>query len=428
MLLIKNCKVLIDGNFAEKNILINDEGKIEKISSLIKSAEEVYDAKGNYAIPGAIDMHVHCREPGMTQKEDFKSATMAASAGGITTIVDMPNTIPPTTTLKLLEEKRKIASEKCIVNYGFYLGATSSNISEIRSARNIAGVKVYMGSSTGSLLVADDQPLNDIFGSGQRISVHAENEAMIRGNTERLKGSKDPSIHGRIRNNIAAAFEVERAINLAKKNKTRLHICHVSTAEEVDIIQKNRNLLLSCEVTPHHLFLDATKTSGNFGKVNPPLRGKMDIAALWDAVLSGTIDMIATDHAPHLIEEKELDYWSAPSGVPGLETMLPLMLDAVNKNRISLQRLTELTSFNPASRFKIDGKGSILAGFDADITIVDLKKEKTIKNDELFTKCKWSPFNGWRLKGSIAATFVNGELVYDGNSIVGKSGMEVEFS
>ncbi len=441
MLLIKNCKVLVGNDFLERNILVDNEGKIAKIAvaAELKDAEadEVLDAGGNFALPGLIDVHVHCREPGMTQKEDFLTASRAAAAGGVTTIFDMPNTKPATTTVALLEEKRKLAAAKCIVNYGFHFGATANNVGEIKKAKNVAAVKVYMGSSTGDLLVTEEKALEDIFGSGKLIAVHAESEETIRINTDIFRNAdiKDAAeFHLRIRSNEAAEKELARAIAIAKRNKTRLHICHMSTKEEAEIIAaaKKENRLLSCEVTPHHLFLTAesARKMGNYAKVNPPLRKEDDAAALWNAVAAGIVDIIATDHAPHTREEKEQGYWEAPSGMPGLQTMLPLMLDAVNKGRLTLQQLVRLTSENPAAVFGVKGKGRIAAGYDADITIVDMHKEKTIKNEDMLTKCGWTPFDGWKVKGAVAATIVNGKIIYGSGQITGEKikGMEVSFA
>ncbi|MBI2549762.1 dihydroorotase [Candidatus Woesearchaeota archaeon] len=440
MLLIKNCKVLVNGEFLERSILVGGNGKITKIgvaSELKSAADEVIDATGKHALPGAIDVHVHCREPGMTQKEDFLTASKAAVAGGVTTIFDMPNTKPATTTVALLEEKRKLAAAKCIVNYGFHFGATADNLEEIKKVLNIAAVKVYMGSSTGNLLVTDEKALNDIFGSGKRLMAHAENEAMIKANEEKYRGDSDGAkLHLKIRENSAAAKEVERAIAIGRKHGTRLHICHMSTKEETAIVAaaKKDYKLLSCEVAPHHLFLTADSETatklGNYVKVNPPLRLKEDVAALWKAINEGVVDMIATDHAPHLREEKEQGYWNAPSGVPGLQTMLPLMLDAVNKGRVSLQQLIRLTSENPAAVFGIKGKGKLAVGMDADITLVDMHKEKTIKNDDMLSKCGWTPFDGWKVKGIVAATIVNGNVICSDGEIAEEKirGKEVMFN
>ncbi len=421
MLLIKNCKVLENGKAVERNI-IAEGGWIQKITapSAAKSADETINAKGMLAIPGLIDAHVHCREPGMTQKEDFRTAGYAAAAGGVTTILDMPNNRPATTTTGLLEEKRKLAAEKCIANYGFHFGATEGNLAEIRKATNIASVKVFMGSSTGDLLISDEGALDSIMGSGRRISVHAEDEAMLKANEKSQgAGTWTAERHLEARNKMVAASAASLAITAAKRKNARMHLCHISTTEETELMAKfRRNMNLSCEVTPHHLFLpveDAAKL-GTMAKVNPPLRRKEDVAALWNALNSGTIDMVATDHAPHLLEEKSSD--EPPSGMPGLETMLPLLLDAANKGRLSMQQVISLTSANPARIFGIQSRGHIAEGYFADITLIDLKKEKTVKNDELQTKSKWSAFEGWKLKGAVTSTIINGRLAYDGNQVI----------
>ncbi len=439
MLLIKNCKVVVGNDFLDRNILIDsDSGKISGIAvaAELKDADEVIDAKGNFALPGAIDAHVHCREPGLTRKEDFLTASKAAAAGGVTTMVDMPNNKPATTTIALLEEKRELAAGKCIVNYGFNIGATADNLDEIRKAKNIAAVKVYMGSSTGNLLVTDEKVLNEIFAAGKIVAVHAENEEMIKNNNElfRNSGSNNAAeLHLKIRNNIAAAKEVERAIRIAKQRGTKLHICHASTNEEMNIIAaaKKSYSRLSCEVTPHHLFLTAetARELGNYAKVNPPLRTREDAAALWNAIASGVVNMVATDHAPHTRGEKEQGYWDAPSGMPGLQTMVPLLLDSVNKGRLTLQQMVKLTSENPAAVFGIKGKGKVAAGNDADLTIVDMHKEKTIKNGDMLTKCGWTPFDGWKVKGAVAATIVNGNIICRDGEIVDEKtkGKEARF-
>ena len=426
MLLIKNCKVLVNGEFLERNILVGDDGKIEKIAaSGLKTADDVIDATGKYALPGAIDIHVHFREPGITQKEDFLTGSRAAAAGGVTTILDMPNTKPATTTVALLEEKRKLAAAKCLVNYGLYMGATATNLEEVKKAINIPGVKLYMGSTTGDLVVTDKEMIRKFFHCGRKVVVHAEDEELMKKNSEMFKGQSDPSIHAKIRGNEVAGAAVREAAIIGGN----IHITHSSTREEMMLIKAKG---LSCDVTPHHLFLMAEelKKQGNYVKMNPPLRSKEDVEALWDAVKDGTVSCIATDHAPHLREEKEQGYWEAPSGVPGVQTMLPLMLDAVNKKRLSLQQLIKLTSENPAAMFGIKNKGKIAAGYDADITLVDMKEEKTIKNDDMLSKCGWTPFDGWKVKGVVAAAVVNGNVICSNGEITNEKvkGKEVIFA
>ncbi len=423
MNLIKNCKLIIDGTLQNKTIVI-ENGKIAKITSpsLIKTADEIIEAKGLHAIPGAIDMHVHCREPGMTQKEDFRTASHAAAAGGVTTIIDMPNSNPPTTTKEALDQKRKLA-EKCIIDFGFYMGATKDNHTDLKNAKNIAGVKIYMGSSTGSLLLTEEDALKKAFECGKTIMAHCENQNIIEENTNKF--IKNPN-HQKIRPPEAAIKELQRAISIARQTNARMHACHITLADEADIIAKNKQLMsLSSEVTPHHLLL--TDENNPLTKVNPPLRTKKDLAALWQAANNGTIDCIATDHAPHLLYEKQKSYFECPSGVPGVQTMMPLMIDRVNKGMISLPRLIQMTSLNPAKILKIKNKGQIQPGFDADIAIVDMNKKKTIKNEQMKSKCEWTPFDGWKIKGEITKTISRGETVFENGEIISHQGREITY-
>jgi dihydroorotase len=419
-MIIKHGKVFYKGALIDKDIFIEGGRIVEHCSG------EVFDASGLVVLPGMIDCHVHFREPGSTQKEDFLSGSRAAAKGGVTTIIDMPNNNPPITTAEALEQKRQLA-KKSIVNYGFYFGATSDNIAEINKAKNVAGVKVYMGASTGSLLVAEEAALHKIFLCGRLITVHAEDEAMIKKNEERYRNEHNPEIHCKIRSNEVAASAVRKAIEIARSHNTRLHIAHVSTKEELALIAGAKNV--TCEATPHHLFLTsaAMKKMGNFAKMNPPLRSKEDVDALWLAINDGIITCIATDHAPHTKEEKQQDYWKAPAGVPGVETMLPLMMNAANEGKISLQQVVKLCSENPAKLFGLEKKGSIEEGFDADLVIVDLKKEETIKNSTIASKCGWTPFDGMKVLGSVIATVVNGKIAYNRGSFFESEGREVHY-
>jgi dihydroorotase len=417
-LTIANGKVFVNGSLESKNIVI-ENGKIVEISNNV-SGEKI-NAEGKVVLPGLIDCHVHLREPGLTEKEDFKTGTMAAAAGGVTTVLEMPNTDPAVTTIKILDTKREIAKEKAVVNYGFWFGATNDNLDEIKKIKGVAGIKVYMGSSTGNMLVDNKEKIKNIFNIGKTVIVHAENEALMQKNAEKYKKENGSVIHAKIRNGETEYTAVREAVSIAEScdNLKRLHLTHTSTKESLEIIKEAKGKInLSCDVTPHHLFLDyeELKKQGNFVKMNPALRGKEDVEALWEGINDGTVDCIGTDHAPHTIDEKEADYWEAPAGVPGLETMLPLLLDAVGKGRLTLKKLVELTSENPAKLFGIKNKGKIEVGYDADLVIVDMSKTKEVKNEELFTKCKWSPFNGWKIKGWPITTIVNGE-VEKGNEV-----------
>ncbi len=408
-MLLKNCKILINKQLVLRDILIVD-GKIKEISEDIdsnsSSIKDIIDCKGKFVMPGIIDPHVHFREPGMTHKEDFLTGSMAAAAGGITTFLDMPNTLPPTATAAFLDEKRRLAA-KSIVNYGFHFCAAvengKGNIEEIKQAKNITSVKLFMNLSTGKLMISDDKVLNDIFAAARLnpgiVAVHAEEKM------------------------------VEKAITLAKKHNTRLYFCHISKQDELKYIRNNKAGNIFVEVTPHHLFLSEADDKNSFTKMKPQLRSGEDQKALWQAIDDRIVDTIGTDHAPHTLEEKNAS--SFPFGVPGCETMLPLMLNAYHLNRISLARIQELCCENPAKIFKIKNKGFIKEGYDADIVIIDIDLVRSVDNKQLFTKCKWSPFAGRVLKGWPVMTIVNGNVVYDylsKNKINDIKAKEVEFN
>src|SRR3989338_8751012 len=373
--LIKNCRILENGKLSEKNIFIED-CRIAEISDEIITAEEVIDAKGLIVLPGMIDCHVHCREPGMTHKEDFLTASKAAAAGGVTTIIDMPNTKPPTTTIELLEQKRELA-KKSVVNYGFHFGAAMDNLNQIRHANNIASAKIYMNETTGSMVMNDDSWIRKIFENSKRVSVHAEKEM------------------------------VEKAVGFIRDTKNKLYLCHISRESEINHLRRHKlKNKVFVEATPHHLFLAENDKArlGNLALMKPELGTRQDQSALWDALSKGIIDTIGSDHAPHTIEDKKEPVF----GVPGLETTMPLLLDAVNKKRLDLQKVVELTAENPARIFSIKNKGYIMQGYDADLMFINLELEKEIRNENLFTKCGWSPFNGFKLKGWPVMTMVSG--------------------
>ncbi len=391
--LLKNCKILEDGNLVERHILLEDH-KIAYISEEIITADEVIDIKGNIVIPGLIDGHVHFREPGMAHKEDFLSGSIAASKGGVTTIIDMPNTIPPTITVQNLEEKRKLA-EKSIVNYGFHFGSTTTNLPEIKNAKNIASVKIFLNVSTGNLRIENSETIEAIMNEAKLCTIHGEEENLT------------------------------KAIGIAQKLKKKFYACHICLESEIKEIRKNKKHVY-CEVTPHHLFLtekDKEKL-GKLADVKPSLKTDKDREALWKALQSGIVDTIATDHAPHKKEEK---LESEKSGLPGVETMLPLLLDAVNKNRLTLQQVIDLTSKNPAKIFRIKNKGVLKEGYDADLTVIDMDLDKEVTSDKLLTKTKWSPFEGKVLKGWPITTIVNGNIVYDHGNIYEIRSKEIKY-
>jgi dihydroorotase len=333
----------------------------------------------------------------------------------------MPNTNPSATNNKILDEKRKLA-EKSLVNYGFYLGATKDNFEDIKNARQVAGVKILVGSSTGNLLVSEDENIEKLFTIPNiHWALHAEDEHMIIENLKKYSNDNYPTVHSKIRDRKVAVNAVKRIIALEKKTNAHIRICHISTEEEIELIKNARqeDVNISCEVSPHHLFLNeqAYKKFGNFVKVNPPLRTKKDNKALMQALRSGIIDVIATDHAPHTIDEKRQEYDKAPAGIPEIQTSLPLLLNEISKGNLDLKKLVEITSEKPAELLHIKNKGKIKQGYDADLTVIDLNKREMILKKMLKSKCGWSPYESWELKGWPVMTFVNGNLVYNNGKI-----------
>jgi dihydroorotase len=392
-MLLKNGQILMNGKLVKRHIVI-EGSRIKKITPTLPRSRRSIDAKGKIIIPGLIDCHVHFREPGFEHKEDFFSGSKAAAAGGVTTVIDMPNNRPPTATIAALEKKRQLA-KKSVVNYGFHFGTLGDNIEEIKKAwkSSIASVKVYMDETTGSMMVRDERMLREIFLNSRVVSVHAEDK------------------------------KAELAIRLAKQSGSRLYLCHLSQKKELDFLKSSRSRNAFAEVTPHHLFLTDRDTS-RYNLMKPPLRPQADVEALWHGIGSGIVSTVGTDHAPHTVPEKEMEN---VYGVPGLETMLPLLLDAVNKGKLSLEQVVRLTSANPSRIFRIRERGEIRRGNFADLTIIDMSLEKEVENAKLFTKCGWSPFNGWRLKGWPVMTMVNGNVVFDNGEIHHFLGEEVQY-
>jgi dihydroorotase len=407
------------------DVLIKD-GKIAEVGEGLSTdgVEEVIEASGKFVLPGAIDVHVHLRTPGNEDKEDFGTGTQSAAAGGVTTVLDMPNNTPAVTSVEVLNDKKKLIEDMgSHVNYGLYMGATSTNIDEYLNSDAIA-LKVYMGSSTGDLLVDKEEWLREIFEkagkAGRLVCVHAEDEALMSEHAAEYEGQDDPTVHNKIRDEEVALRAVERAIKLAHEYGTRLHVCHVSTQKELELLKENASDKLSFEVTPHHLFLDegALAFKGNFAKMNPPLRSIENGQALLKGIKEGDVDMVSTDHAPHLMSEKEQPYTKAPSGVPGLETAVPLLLNAVNEGSLDLEDVVRVTSEGPAGVFGLES--GMAVGADANVMIVDMDLEQTVANGEAgarFSKCGWSVFDGMTLKGWPVLTFVNGQKVYENEAV-----------
>jgi dihydroorotase len=416
-LLIRQAQVLQpDGSLQLGDVLVVGR-TIQTVAPQIKvSADLEIDGRGLTLLPGVIDPQVHFREPGLEHKEDLFTASCACAKGGVTSFLEMPNTKPLTTTQAALDDKLQRAASKCLVNYGFFIGATAANLPDLQTAQPTCGIKIFMGSAHGDLLVDKEQALEPIFASGRRlIAVHAEDQARIEQRRQEFAGNTDVAIHSVIQDDIAALNATKLAIGLAEKYQRRLHILHLSTALEADYLRQHKPAYVTAEVTPQHLLLntDAYATIGSLAQMNPPLRSAHDNEVLWQALLDGVIDFIATDHAPHTLEEKSQEYPKTPSGMPGVETSLPLMLTQAKAGRCTVAQVSRWMSGAVAEAYGIPKKGSIQPGYDADLVLVDLENYRSVERSELQTKCGWSPFEGWSLTGNPVVTIVLGKVVYD---------------
>lgn len=396
-MLIRNCRLIIDGNEEIRDILA-ENGKIAAIEKNIEgNYENVIDACGNYVLPGIIDPHVHMRDPGMTHKEDFTTGSMACAKGGITLFFDMPNTVPNTITKEALEDKKKEMKNKSYVDYAFWFGGSrADNHEAVKSVQNeVIGTKVFMNVSTGNMLVEDEKVLESIFRNSKLVGVHAEGEM------------------------------VKKAIELSERCDVPVYLCHLSTKEEVEYVReaKKKGLKVYGEATPHHLFLNVEDVEKNpLLRMKPELKTKEDNEALWAGIIDGTIDTIGTDHAPHRIEEKKA---KLTFGIPGAENSLEMMLKAVRCEKISLDKLIKIMSGNQAEIFGLKNKGKISVGYDADLVIVDMTTEEVISQDEVISKCGWTPYEGFEKGGKILTTMVRGNIVYNNGEFINKIGKEV---
>ncbi len=426
-ILIKNAKIVNEGRIFEGDVLIEGEF-IKEIAQSIshKSSNcKVIDAEGNFLIPGAIDDQVHFREPGLTHKGTIASESRAAVAGGITSFIEQPNTVPNAITQELLEQKYVIASQSSYANYSFMMGGTNDNLEEIlkTNPRNVAGIKLFLGSSTGNMLMDNEEALEKIFSSTKMlIAVHCEDEGTIKANLEKYKaefGDDIPvTVHHLIRSEEACYISSSKAIALAKKTGARLHVFHLSTAKEMELFSNKIPLAekqITAEVCIHHLWFtnDDYATKGNFIKWNPAVKTAADRDALWIALLNDTIDVIATDHAPHTLEEKSQQYSSAPSGGPLVQHAVVALFEAYHQGKISVEKIVEKMCHNPAIIFKIEKRGFIKEGFYADLAIVNPSKPWSVNKANILYQCGWSPFEGTNFKSRISHTFVNGQLVYE---------------
>lgn len=425
--LIKNAKIVNEGSIFEGDLLIEDKFIVEIAESISakSSTTKIIDAEGNYLIPGAIDDQVHFREPGLTHKGNIATESRAAVAGGITSFIEQPNTVPNAVTQELLEQKYQIASETSFANYSFMMGGTNDNLEEVlkTNPKNVAGIKLFLGSSTGNMLVDNEEVLEKIFSSTPMlIAVHCEDEATIKANLEKYKaeyGDDVPAtVHHLIRSEEACYISSSKAIALAKKTGARLHIFHLSTAKEMELFTNKIPLeekKITAEVCIHHLWFtnDDYAKKGNFIKWNPAVKTAKDRDALWEALLDDRIDVIATDHAPHTLEEKSLPYLQAPSGGPLVQHAVVAMFEAHHQGKISVEKIVEKMAHNPAKIFKIEKRGFIKEGYYADLAIVNPGMPWNVKKDNILYKCGWSPFEGYNFKSRITHTFVNGQLVYN---------------
>ncbi|WP_025290336.1 dihydroorotase [Sphingomonas sanxanigenens] len=431
-LILRNGMVWTPGGPAEVSIGVRD-GRIAAIG-VDGDAGETIDCAGLTVLPGVIDSQVHFREPGLEHKEDLESGSRAAVLGGVTAVFEMPNTKPNTDSAEALNHKLDRAYDRMWCDHAFYVGATSANapmLAELERLPGTAGVKIFMGASTGDLLVSEDGELARVLASGRRrVAIHAEDEARMQERAgERVAG--DPSSHPVWRDDESAMLATRRILTLARAARRRIHILHVTTPAELEVIAGHKDVA-TCEVTPQHLTLageDAYPRLGTFAQMNPPIRSGAHRDGLWHWLNQGVPDVLGSDHAPHTLEEKAQAYPASPSGMPGVQTLLPLMLDHVAKGRTTLQRVIELTSAGPQRVFNIAGKGRIAAGYDADFTIVDLKAQWTVAESWLASRCGWSPFTDMALTGKPIGTIIRGRRVmWDGQLANTASGRPVRFA
>ena len=425
-ILIKNAQIVNEGKIFKSDILIEND-LIAKISETIpeENIDKIIDAEGKFLIPGVIDDQVHFREPGLTHKGDIESESKAAIAGGTTSFIEQPNTVPNAVTQELLEEKYKIAAEKSYANYSFSMGGTNDNLEEVlkTNPRNVAAIKLFLGSSTGNMLVDNPEILEEIFSKVKMpICVHCEDETTIRKNTEIYKEKYGEDIpvkfHHLIRSEEACYLSSSKAVELAKKTGARLHIYHLSTAKETELFRNDiplKEKKITAEVCVHHLHFTNSdyETKGSLIKWNPAVKTEKDKTGLWEALLDDRIDVIATDHAPHTLEEKSNKYLKCPSGAPLVQHSLQVMFEYYKKGKISLEKIVEKMCHNPAILFEIEKRGFIKEGYKADLVLVDLNKEYTVSKENILYKCGWSPLENEIFHSEITHTFINGNLAYE---------------
>tara|TARA_B100001057_G_scaffold80744_1_gene76027 strand:+ start:1287 stop:2594 length:1308 start_codon:yes stop_codon:yes gene_type:complete len=422
-LIIKNGKCYIDGELKNVNIGVK-EGKIHHIGQISEKAKDTFDAKDLIVLPGCIDTQTHFREPGSTDTEDLHSGSRAAIAGGITAVFEMPNTNPPTSNVKEFQKKLDLAKNRMYCNYAFYFGATADNVNQLAELKNLegcCGIKLFVGSSTGNLLVALEEDIDKVFKNCSKVvAVHSEDEEILNKNKKLIKIG-DVHSHPVWRSEECAISSTRRIVRIAKKYNKKAHVLHITTKQEIDFLSQHKGNI-TFEITPQHLTIyapDCYDKLGTYAQMNPPIRDKSHYDRLWYAVKNNLNDTIGSDHAPHLKVNKNKEYPNSPSGMPGVQTLMPVMLNHVNDGKLSLNQLMNLVCENPIKIFGIQNKGFIKEGYDADFTIVDMNKKIVIKNENIESKCRWSPFNGDEFKGTPVATIIAGKIKMKDGKILG---------
>ncbi len=422
-LIIKDGSCYINGVLRDTDVSVKN-GKIQSIGQTNEEAKNIINAKGLIVLPGCIDTQTHFREPGSTDTEDLHSGSRAAVAGGITAVFEMPNTNPPTSNKKEFQKKLDLAENRMYCNYAFYFGATADNndeLSELKNLKGCCGIKLFVGSSTGNLLVADEKDIEKVFqNSSKVVAVHSEDEQILNKNKKLIKKG-DVHSHPIWRSEECAISSTRRIVRIAEQYNKKAHILHITTKQEIDFLSQHKGNI-SFEITPQHLTIfapDCYEELGTYAQMNPPIRDKSHYDRLWYAVKNNLNDTIGSDHAPHLKVDKEKEYPNSPSGMPGVQTLMPVMLNHVNNGKLSLNQLINFVCENPVKIFGIKNKGFIKEGFDADFTIVDMNKKIIIKNENIKSKCKWSPFNEKEFKGAPIYTIVNGKIKMEKGNILG---------
>ena len=431
-LIIKNGSCYIDGKLTQTDIGLSGD-KIKKIGKIELNSSKVYDATDKVVLPGIIDTQTHFREPGSTDVEDLESGSRAAVLGGVTSLFEMPNTNPPTSNLVEFDKKLQLAKNRMHSNYAFYFGATPDNIEQLSKLKDVegcCGVKLFAGSSTGKLLVDKEADIEKVISNSDRVvSIHSEDEEILNLRKKFIKEG-DVHSHPEWRNTECAISSTRRVVKIAERYNKKIHVLHVTTKEEVDFLAMHKKNV-TFEITPQHLTLyapDCYDKLGTYAQMNPPLRTKEHYDRLWVAIKNNIVDVLGSDHAPHSKENKNKNYPNTPSGMPGVQTIFPIMLDHVNNGKLTLEQLIKLMCENPCKIFGIKNKGYLKEGYDADLTIANMNKEVTIKDEMIASKCGWTPFNNHKVKGFPVGTIVNGNLVMsDGKVIVESKGTPLKF-